>query len=92
MERDKRDLYRRFERRVVEAPEVTQCYQVTGESDFVLMLTVRDMEEYDRFCNEVLYADDNLKKFRTLLSRKRSKFDTATVLPRESGRRAIQDV
>lgn len=80
MERDHRQLYERFERRVVGAREVTQCYQVTGESDFVLMVMVRDMDEYDRFCNEVLYADDNLKKFRTLLSRKRSKFDTATVL------------
>jgi len=81
MERDARDLYKRFESRVVSSTQVTQCYQVTGEIDFVLMLTVRDMDEYDEFCNSVLYADDNLKKFRTLISRKRSKFDTAAPLP-----------
>jgi Lrp/AsnC family leucine-responsive transcriptional regulator len=35
------------------------------------------MEAYDQFCDEVLYADDNLRKFRTLVSRFRNKFDTA---------------
>ena len=43
----------------------------------MLIVTVADLEEYDRFCDRVLYADDNLRKFRTLLSRKRHKFDTS---------------
>lgn len=59
-----------------------QCYQVTGECDFVLIVTVADLDEYDRFCDHVLYGDDNLRKFRTLLSRKRHKFETS--VPMES--------
>ena len=80
MERDHKQLYRRFEERAVAAPGVKQCYQVTGECDFILIVTVPDLDAYDRFCDSVLYADDNMKKFRTLISRKRSKFDTSTSL------------
>ena len=80
MERDHKRLYKRFEERAIAAPEVMQCYQVTGECDFVLILAVRDMNAYDSFCDAVLYADDNMRKFRTLLSRKRSKFDTSMPL------------
>ncbi|MGQ7247868.1 Lrp/AsnC family transcriptional regulator [Halomonas sp. V046] len=81
MERDNRALYQRFEKRALAAPEVKQCYKVTGEIDFVLIVTVVDMAAYDHFCDAVLYADDNMKKFRTLISRKRSKFDTAERIP-----------
>ncbi len=80
MERDDKRLYRRFEERVLASCEVKQCYQVTGECDFVLIVSVPDMDAYDRFCDGVLYADDNMRKFRTLLSRRRTKFDTSASL------------
>lgn len=80
MKEDNKQLYQRFEKRVMEAPEVKQCYFVTGECDFVLIVSVPDLDAFDRFCNSVLYADDNMQKFRTMLSRKRSKFDTSAVL------------
>ncbi|MDX1560181.1 MAG: Lrp/AsnC family transcriptional regulator [Marinobacter sp.] len=76
MARDEKSLYRDFVRRVEAAPEVTQCYQVTGEVDFVLIVNVPNMLGYDRFCEDVLYAGGGMHKFRTLISRKRNKFDT----------------
>ena len=84
MERDQKRLYKRFEDRALAASEVKQCYQVTGECDFVLIVAVPDMDAYDRFCDSILYADDNLRKFRTLVSRKRSKFDTSATLALET--------
>lgn len=80
MERDDKKLYRRFEKSVLAAKEVKQCYKVTGECDFVLIVAVPDMDAYDQFCDSVLYADDNMRKFRTLISRKRSKFDISETL------------
>lgn len=77
MERDRKDLYAAFLRRVQAAREVKQCYQVTGEADFVLIVVVPDMDAYDHFCDAVLYADSNLRKFRTMISRFRNKFDTS---------------
>ncbi|MBD3896909.1 Lrp/AsnC family transcriptional regulator [Halomonas sp. ML-15] len=76
MARDDKALYRDFIQRVETAPEVTQCYQVTGEVDFVLIVSVPDMQGYDRFCESVLYAGGGMHKFRTLISRKRNKFET----------------
>ncbi|MBE0462060.1 MAG: Lrp/AsnC family transcriptional regulator [Halomonadaceae bacterium] len=80
MERDNKALYQRFLNSALSAPEVKQCYQVTGESDFILIMIVKDLDEYDRFCDQVLYSDDNMRKFRTLLSRKRHKFDISLPL------------
>jgi Lrp/AsnC family transcriptional regulator, leucine-responsive regulatory protein len=76
MERDRKDLYQQFVSRIEKARAVKQCYQVTGEVDFVLIVVVPDMDAYDRFCDEVLYADPNMRKFRTMVSRFRNKFDT----------------
>ena len=84
MERDHKRLYKRFEERALAAPEVKQCYQVTGEYDFVLIVSVPDLNAYDRFCDSVVFADDNMRKFRTQLSRKRSKFDTSASLALEA--------
>ena len=81
MKEDNKQHHRRFEKRAMEAPEVKQCYFVTGECDFILIVSVPDLDAFDRFCDAVLYADSNMQKFRTMLSRKRSKFDTSAVLP-----------
>ncbi|MEH6627477.1 MAG: Lrp/AsnC family transcriptional regulator [Motiliproteus sp.] len=80
LERDRPDLYGRFSRVVDKAPEVTQCYRVTGEVDVVLVVIVADMEAFDSFVQRVLYADSNMRKFRTLISMKRTKFSTALEL------------
>lgn len=76
MERDRKDLYQRFLARADACTVVKQCYPVTGEVDFVLIVVVPDMDAYDRFCDQVLYAEPNVRKFRTLVSRSRPKFDT----------------
>lgn len=76
MERDRKDIYQQFLRRALACTAVKQCYQVTGDVDFVLIVVVPDMDAYDRFCDEVLYADPNMHKFRTLVSRLRAKFET----------------
>ncbi|BBB27183.1 Lrp/AsnC family transcriptional regulator [Amphritea japonica] len=80
MVRDQLDIYDAFKRKMDGAPEVTQCYQVTGEVDFLLMLMVEDMESYEAFTRKYLSTDANLSKFRTLISLRRDKFSTAIPL------------
>ncbi len=80
LERDRPDLYERFSKVVNKAPEVSQCYRVTGEVDVVLIVSVADMNAFDDFVQRVLYADANMRKFRTLISMKRTKFNTAVEL------------
>ena len=77
MIRDQLDIYDAFKRKMDAAREVTQCYQVTGEVDFLLVLMVQDMEAYETFTRTYLSTEPNLRKFRTLISLRRDKFCTA---------------
>lgn len=77
MIRDQLDIYDAFKRKMDGAHEVTQCYQVTGEVDFLLVLMVEDMEAYETFSRTYLSTEPNLRKFRTLISLRRNKFCTA---------------
>lgn len=54
-----------FKRRMQAAPEVMQCYYVTGSADFVLILTARDMADYEAFTRRHFFAEDNVLRFRT---------------------------
>ena len=48
-------------------PEIQQCYYVTGEADFVLVLTVAPMEEYEALARRLFYENKNVKWFRTIV-------------------------
>jgi DNA-binding Lrp family transcriptional regulator len=52
---------------------VQQCYYVTGDWDFVLVLLVRDMAEYTRLTRDLFFASNNVKRFKTLVVMKRTK-------------------
>lgn len=80
MNRDQLDVHDAFMLKMQAAPEVTQCYQVTGDVDFVLVVMVADMEAYEAFARRELASDVNLRKFRSLISLKRNKFSTAVDL------------
>jgi Lrp/AsnC family leucine-responsive transcriptional regulator len=46
-----------FIARIKARPEVTQFYFVTGGSDYVILLSVRSMEDYDAFLRDCLVSD-----------------------------------
>jgi len=77
MERDRADIYKSFSRAILKAPEVTECYQVSGETDFVLIVSVTDVQAYEQFIKRVLHKDTNIRKFRTAISIRRVKYTTA---------------
>ncbi|MCP3668255.1 MAG: Lrp/AsnC family transcriptional regulator [Gammaproteobacteria bacterium] len=81
MDRDQYALASNFRKAVLAAPEVTQCYSVTGEIDYILILSVADMQSYEAFTHQVLNNEPNLRRFRSLISLKRVKFETAQELP-----------
>ena len=39
----------RFEKAVLQRPEVMECYLMTGDSDYLLRIVVPDLEAYERF-------------------------------------------
>ncbi|WP_413110585.1 Lrp/AsnC family transcriptional regulator [Thaumasiovibrio sp. DFM-14] len=62
-------------------PEIQQCYYVTGEADFMLVLTVSDMAEYEAISGRLFYNNDNVKWFRTIVVMDRVKATMETPLP-----------
>lgn len=69
-----------FEARALQRPEVTQCWCVSGGPDFVLMVSVLDMEHYNRLTQELLSDDVNVRNVRAFFCTKRSKFSTSLPL------------
>lgn len=55
----------RFKSRMRDAPEVMQCYYVTGDADFVLILSARDMADYEAFTRRHFLSEDNVQRFHT---------------------------
>jgi len=76
MERDRKDIYQTFRQSILQASEVTQCYQVTGSYDFILMICVADIVAYEAFVERVLHTDLNIRKFHTSLSIRTVKYST----------------
>jgi Lrp/AsnC family leucine-responsive transcriptional regulator len=55
----------RFKREMRAAPEVSQCYYVTGTYDFVILVNARDMGHFEQFSKQYLMDNTNLKHFYT---------------------------
>ncbi|MFD2178620.1 Lrp/AsnC family transcriptional regulator [Veronia pacifica] len=81
MERDKPQLHANFLRRVQRTIEVKECFKVTGDGDFVLIIDVPDMEHYEALCEDIFYADENVKNFRTMISMNKVKYSTEVQIP-----------
>lgn len=68
-----------FKRRCLGMAEVQQCYYVTGEQDFVVLLSVRDMAQYEALTQKLFLSDPVFEKFQTLVVMDRVK--TGLTLP-----------
>lgn len=64
-----------------EAPEVQQCYYVTGGISFVLVIVAPDMRSYERLTRKLFAENELVKYYRTVIALDRVKADTAIVIP-----------
>lgn len=71
----------RMQERLTACPQVQQCYYVTGEWDFVLVLVVRDMDQYTQLTRDLFFASNNVRRFKTLVVMNRSKVTLDVPLP-----------
>ena len=63
------------------APEIQQCYYVTGEADFILVITVADMGAYEALTRKLFFDSNNVRKFRTFVAMDRVKVGLTVPLP-----------
>ncbi|MGO4839238.1 Lrp/AsnC family transcriptional regulator, partial [Rhizobiaceae sp. 2RAB30] len=85
VESERFDLLDAVKRRLAACHQVQQLYYVTGDADFVLIVNVADMAEYERLTRELFFAEGNVKRFRTMVVMERSKLSLAVSMAQESG-------
>lgn len=80
LEKQREDLLAHFERKMAEEPEVMQCYFVSGDTDYLLIIHVKDMNDYNEFARRVFANEPNIKQFRSSFCLNRTKYNTQVVL------------
>ena len=65
LEQERPNIIDGFRRTMIDAPEVMQCYNVTGEVDFVVVMTVKDMEEFEAFSLHYFSENPHVRRFQT---------------------------
>lgn len=73
MESERSEMFAAAKRSFMAAPEVQQCYYVTGEADFVLVVVVPAMSDYEELTRRLFFENNNVKRFRTFVSMERVK-------------------
>jgi Lrp/AsnC family transcriptional regulator, regulator of ectoine-degradation genes len=64
---------RRFEERIVGAPEVVQCHATGGGVDYVLHVLSQDIDHYQRFIDALLTEELGIEKYFTYIVTKEVK-------------------
>jgi Lrp/AsnC family transcriptional regulator, leucine-responsive regulatory protein len=83
LEKQREDLLAHFERKMSLESEVMQCYFVSGDTDYLLIIHVKDMNHYNEFARRVFANEANIKKFRSSFCLNRTKYNTNIVLPED---------
>lgn len=65
VERERPDIMKNFKDAMRAHPQVMQCYYVTGDKDFVMIVSVRDMQEFDEFQTEFCTENPAISRFST---------------------------
>jgi Lrp/AsnC family leucine-responsive transcriptional regulator len=76
----------RFEKAVSQFPEVMECYLMTGNSDYLLRVVVKDLGELERLIVNRLSRIENMSSIRSSIALKRVKYHTELPLPQPNRR------
>jgi Lrp/AsnC family leucine-responsive transcriptional regulator len=62
-----------FRRLMVATPEVMQCYHVTGNADFILIITAADIQEYEALTRRLFVDNPSVRGYNTSIVMRRVK-------------------
>ena len=65
-----------FERHVQTLPEVTECYSVSGERDYIVQVIVADMDAYNQFLNSRILKHPAVRSASSTFVLRRVKYTT----------------
>ncbi len=72
-----------FKRLMLNTPEVMQCYDVMGEFDFIVLISAKDMPEYEALSRKLFMENPNIRRYKSSLVIRRVKSETMIPLTSE---------
>jgi len=85
LDTDRPKVVEEFQRAIQTAPEVMQAYYVTGNADYILVITARNMADYEAFARRFLSKRPHVKYFRTSIVMRRVKWGMTLPLKSDQG-------
>ncbi|MPN06161.1 DNA-binding transcriptional activator DecR [bioreactor metagenome] len=76
IETQNESMLRAFEKQMQNEHDVMACYEVSGEFDFMLIVTASSMEAYHGFTRRVFTSANNVRNFKSNFAMNCSKFET----------------
>jgi Lrp/AsnC family transcriptional regulator, leucine-responsive regulatory protein len=73
IERERPELLHEFNRWIEREAAVQQAWYITGDADFTMVVTARDMDDFDAFMERLLSQNKNAKRFKTGVALKTTK-------------------
>ncbi|PCI66279.1 MAG: ArsR family transcriptional regulator [Gammaproteobacteria bacterium] len=80
LRRDNVNCFNLFKEKVKKSHRIQQCYYITGEADFILIVTAKDMQDFDQFTKKIFFSDSNVLHFKTSVVMDRTKVSLALPL------------
>jgi Lrp/AsnC family leucine-responsive transcriptional regulator len=65
VERERADLLAQLRKWLAAEAQVQQVFYVTGEADFILVVTCADTESYDTLMSRMMRENPNVRRFKT---------------------------
>ncbi len=81
LERERADIIDKFKQSIRSTPEIMSGYYVTGDADFVLLITAKSIEDYEQFTRQFFYNNSNIKWFKTMVVMDRVKAGFTIPIP-----------
>ena len=85
LDTDRPKIVEEFQRAIQAAPEVIQAYYVTGNADYILVITAKNTADYEAFARKFLSKRPHVKYFLTSIVMRRVK--RGLTLPLKSDQR-----
>ena len=74
LDTDRPKVVEEFQRAIQAAPEVMQAYYVTGNADYILVITAKNLEYYEAFAHGFLSKRPHVRHFHTSIVMRRVKW------------------
>ncbi|MEZ2147791.1 Lrp/AsnC family transcriptional regulator [Bradyrhizobium sp. DN5] len=86
LERERSDIIDKFKKAIKSSVDVVNGFYVTGEADFVVYISARNMDDYEQFTRQFFYQNSDIKGFKTMviLDRVKAGFAVPIEVPSEN--------